>query len=584
MALNDLRLTFRDEFNSLSLDTGTTATDANLWNSSMHNGYVRSLSGNKELQLYMDPDYKGLGVNPFSVDNGVLTIKAAPASAAVKSATGHGYTSGVLTTQGAFAQAYGYFEVRAQVPEGKGLWPAFWLLNADEDWPPELDVMEMIGSEPTKLHQSVHTDFPDTTKTTYTPEKLSNGFHTYGMDWTKSSITFYLDGKVTGTVATPSDVDSPMYLVLNMAVGGTWPGSPDSTTNWANAKLNVDYVRVYQHTGVAGSGGVLPMGGSIGAPVVTAPATPTPTAPVPTTTGLVIPTFNSQTSVPSSMLTPDAAFKSWPPAHVKISNGGTLSVADGSSAKLFEHAAGANKTYSASQLNLQGTPSGATVTVSYDSKKNITVVNNGTWGGIDNAAVRSGVMSAMTVKNFAGVEIDNGRAQGATVKVEGAMRGSIATGSGNDSIQVTGKSDAATNNLLTISAGNGNNGVSYSGGASNRVAVITGSGADTVTLAGQANGAINAGGGNDRVNVRSTGNVSITGGAGKDVFSFIAGAHATIADFKAGEDRVEISGVSAANVRVRNDGTSTLIDLNGNSAVVLSGVALSANQLNLSYA
>ena len=88
---------------------------------------------------------------------------------------------------------------------------------------------------------------------------------------------------------------------------------------------------------------------------------------------------------------------------------------------------------------------------------------------------------------------------------------------------------------------------------------------------------------NDRVNVRSTGNVSLTGGAGLDVFSFIAGAHATIADFKLGEDRIEFSGMSAAYVQVRNNGTSTLIDFNGASAVVLSGVALNASQLNLSY-
>ena len=579
MALNDLRLTFRDEFNSLSLDTGTTATDPNFWNSSMHNGYVRSLSGNKELQIYADPDYKGLGVNPFSVNDGILSIKAPPASTAVKNATGYGYTSGVLTSQGAFSQQYGYFEVRAQVPEGQGLWPAFWLLNDDENWPPELDVMEVIGSETKVLHQSVHTDHPDTTKVTYLPEKLSAGFHTYGMDWTKSNITFYLDGKVTGTVATPSDIHGSMYMVLNLAVGGTWPGSPNATTNFATAKLNVDYVRVYQH---GGSGGVLPVGGSTTTPAPTTPAPTTPT-PVPQP-GLVIPTFNSQTSMPSALLTPDAAFKSWPPAHVKISNGGTVSVTDGSSARLFEHAAGTSKTYAANQLNLQGTPAGATVSASYDAQKNITIVNNGAWGGIDNAAVRSGVMSVMTVKNFAGVEIDNGRSQGATVNVSDVMRGSIATSGGNDSLQITGKSNATTGNLLTISAGNGNNSVSYSGGASNRAAIITGSGADTVTFGGQANGAINTGAGNDRVNVRSTGNLAVTGGAGADVFSFIAGAHATIADFKAGEDRVEISGVSAANVQVRSNGSSTLIDLNGNSAVVLAGVTLSASQLNLSYA
>ena len=578
MALNDLRLTFRDEFNSLSLDTGTTATDAKFWNSAMHGGYVRSLTGNKEQQIYLDPDYKGLGVNPFSVKNGILTIKAAPASTAVKNATGYSYTSGALTSQGEFSQKYGYFEMRAQVPEGKGLWPAFWLLNDNENWPPELDVMETIGSEMNKVHQTIHSDYGNKGKTTYFDSNISDAYHTFGMDWTKENITFYIDGKATSTMATPADLHSSMYLVMNMAVGGSWPGSPDGST-FKNATYNIDYVRVYQH---GGSGGVLPVGGSAStpAPSTPAPATPTP----PPQAGLAMPTFNSQTAMPSALLTPDAAFKSWPPAHVKISNGGTVSVADGSSARLFEHAAGTSKSHAAGQFKLQGTPAGATVTTSYDAKKNITVINNGAWGGIDNAAVRSGVMSVMTVKNFAGVEIDNGRSQGATVNVSDVMRGSIATSGGNDSLQITGKSNATTGNLLTVSAGSGNNSVSYSGGASNRAAIITGSGADTVTFGGQANGAINAGAGNDRVSLRSTGNVSVTGGSGKDVFSFIAGAHATIADFKAGEDRVEISGVSAANVRVRHNGSSTLIDLNGNNAVVLSGVALSASQLNLSYA
>src|SRR5690349_10532792 len=118
MALDDLKLTFRDEFNSLSLDTGTAATDANFWNTSMYDGYVRSLEGNGELQWYVDADYKGaastpLGVKPFEVNNGVLSIKARMASTQVRNSLwGYAYSSGVLTSAGEFSQQYGYFEVR----------------------------------------------------------------------------------------------------------------------------------------------------------------------------------------------------------------------------------------------------------------------------------------------------------------------------------------------------------------------------------------------------------------------------------------------------------------------------------------
>lgn len=841
MALDDLRLSFRDEFSSLSLDTGTAATAPNFWNSSMHSGHVRNLANNGELQIYADADYLGLGVTPFSVDNGILTIKAAPASSTVQTATGYNYTSGVLTSQGAFSQTYGYFEVRAQLPEGKGLWPAFWLLNENEDWPPELDIMEVIGSETNWLTQTIHTDTGNATSgNTWSIDKLSAGYHSYGMDWTQSQITFYLDGKQTWSMATPSDLNSPMYMVLNLAVGGNWPGTPDATTNWANAKYNIDYVRVYEHTGTPGSGGVLNPDGSVHVPppitqlpgliisngaditgmtgtkfavpdtgagttrtytasqlalgtaggatltvssdgqnnvtasnngawndiknaayasdsvkgvtlnnfvgigiwmngdqdsIVTVNnskrGTITTTggndritvaafsngitdntiaidsgdgndiiaftgaantrtdiaagggndivtfsgqasgsakggggddsfiirsggaislnggagidsydlaagnrvtiadfrlgedkltlngvaasaitvrnaggnsyvdvngAAIATLTGVnlnsidlgfadapvVIPVFDCKTVMPGALLTPDASFTSWPVTHSKLSNGNDISVAGGSSFTASESGANSSKSYTASQIGL-GTAAGTTVTVAYDAQKNITVTNNGAWGGVKNAALRSGAMTKMTVGNFMGVDIDMNANQSGTVTIADVMRGSVATGGGNDMITVSGKSDGGTANLMTISAGNGTNTVNYSGTSGNRAAIITGSGADRITFAGQADGAINAGAGNDRVDVRSTGTVAVTGGAGADIFSFIAGAHATIADFKAGEDRIEFSGVSAANVRIRTDGSSTLIDLNGNSAVVLSGVALSAGQMNLSY-
>ena len=250
----------------------------------------RTNAGNAEQEYYSD---SSVGVNPFSVTNGALDIAAAPSSN--PSATGGlPYTSGIITTYGSFQQTYGYFEMRAKLPAGQGLWPAFWMLPSDRSWPPEIDVMEMLGQQPTVLHSTVHSNSTGahTMSAVWAIEPdLSAAFHTYGVDWEPQDITFYFDGTAIGQVATPSDLDKPMYMIANLAVGGSWGGYPDGTTIFP-AHMDIDYIRAYSNAPSANAVALdtvsSPDGvntsnlhGATSAP----PSNPTNTPPAPVTTG-----------------------------------------------------------------------------------------------------------------------------------------------------------------------------------------------------------------------------------------------------------------------------------------------------------
>jgi serralysin len=248
--------TFGDEFNSVNLWTGS-ANGAG-WNTTfisgtqnVWNGYSsRTLAANHELQIYVDPLLTGvgttpLGLNPFSTTNGILNIHARPATTAEQAALwGYDYTSGLLTTQNAFAQTYGYFEIRAQLPEQQGVWPAFWLLPADRNGVAEIDVFEQVGGD--AVYQTVHSQASGSvTHTSFSSlmPTASTGFHTYGVLWTAETITWYIDGAATAQIATPADMHSPMYMLVNLAIGGDWPGDPSAS--FTGADLLVDYVRAY---------------------------------------------------------------------------------------------------------------------------------------------------------------------------------------------------------------------------------------------------------------------------------------------------------------------------------------------------
>ena len=222
----------------------------------------RNLWGNRELQIYFDPAFLGLGIDPFGLAGGVLTISAAPlsapASAAVQRAVAAEppkirdsalrnarYSSGLISTRGRFAQTYGYFEIRARWSGGKGLWPAFWLLPASGKWPPEIDILEAHGDKPRTAYHSVHSTVVAATTKTAKIAGTGQDFHVYGALWTPSAIDYFIDGVKTATLPTPSDMHQPMYLLANLAVGGSWPGKPDAATQFP-ATMQIDYIRAWR--------------------------------------------------------------------------------------------------------------------------------------------------------------------------------------------------------------------------------------------------------------------------------------------------------------------------------------------------
>jgi len=252
------QISFDEPFDSLVLwSEKTGAPDAA--NNSWRTQYIwpRDVIINNEQQFYIDPELHG--VSPFSINNGILSITAQPTPRALRGVVeGQPYVSGVLTTEKGFSQKHGRFEVRAKVPQGQGLWSAFWLLPSFDQWPdgvavlPEIDVMEHIGQQPEVYHTTLHTNQsgPLTSHPFDHTENvdLTENFHTYSAVWTEESVNWYLDGQWRAVFPTPDDFTKPVHFLLNLAVGGTWPGSPDGTTEFP-AVYQVDYVRAYSDNG-----------------------------------------------------------------------------------------------------------------------------------------------------------------------------------------------------------------------------------------------------------------------------------------------------------------------------------------------
>lgn len=243
--LSDFALTFADEFDSLDLWDGQTGTwDTNYWWGAPNGS---TLPNNNELQWYIDHDYgPTAAVNPFSIADGVLTITAEQAPEAIRpEINGFHYSSGMLTSYESFAQTYGYFEIRADMPEGQGLWPSFWLIPADGSWPPELDVIELRGQNPNDLILTAHSEASGdhTIDDRIAHVADVGGFHTYGVLWGPEEIVWYYDGTEVGRTATPADMHEPMYMIANLAVGGI-AGAP--AENLATpGEMKIDYIRVY---------------------------------------------------------------------------------------------------------------------------------------------------------------------------------------------------------------------------------------------------------------------------------------------------------------------------------------------------
>lgn len=219
--------------------------------------------GNNELETYTNSrDNSYVASDSDATDGKILVIQA------VKTSTG-GYTSARLKTQGKFDARYGHIEARLKSTNGQGLWPAFWMLGesiSTVGWPAcgEIDVMEIINANPTKAYGTGHGPSPGGSFSlggTYTlpgGAMYDQAYHLYAVDWSPNKIVWSLDGNVYYTL-TPSLLpsgatwvfnDAPFFLLLNLAVGGNWPGNPDGTTAFP-AALKVDYVRVYAPAPVA---------------------------------------------------------------------------------------------------------------------------------------------------------------------------------------------------------------------------------------------------------------------------------------------------------------------------------------------
>ena len=211
--------------------------------------------GNNELQYYRKENVR--------VENGMLVIEARKEKFNGPDGS-RDFTSAKIRTKGKGDWTYGRIEVRAKLPKGQGIWPAIWMMPTDNhygNWPNsgEIDIMELVGQEPNRVHGTLH--YGDRQKRQMEKGdsyKLKSGtfadeFHVFGLEWEKGKISWSVDGQVyqtqsdwhTRDAAFPAPFDQRFHLILNVAVGGSWPGNPDATTAFP-APMVVDWVRIYQ--------------------------------------------------------------------------------------------------------------------------------------------------------------------------------------------------------------------------------------------------------------------------------------------------------------------------------------------------
>jgi len=245
------KLIWQDEFDGKSL------------NMRKWNVLLREHSKHNELQCYL-PD-------EVFVEKGMLRLRSR-----VRSYGSMKYTSGRVDTKGKFAPIYGRFEIRAKLPTGKGLWPAHWLYPQNRNWQmeylmsqavaegkellipeerpwySEIDIMEHLGHEPNVLYGTLHYYTFEGKKESSSGKWIgdvdySKDFHLYALEWEPDSMRWYIDGHLIHATTTGIP-RTPHYLILNTAVGGAWPGNPDSTTSFPQYH-EIDFVRVYQKAG-----------------------------------------------------------------------------------------------------------------------------------------------------------------------------------------------------------------------------------------------------------------------------------------------------------------------------------------------
>ena len=220
-------LTWQDEFDSASVDDSKWIIADGHWS---HNG---------ELQYYA-PD-------EVYIHDGGLRLRSR-----YRPYNGQEFTSGHI--ESTYFQRYGRIDIHAKMPGTRGMWPALWLLPASREWPPEIDILELLGHEPNTIHMSNHwgplTDgkspweLGQTRTSGFTGPDFTADFHLFSLEWTPDTLKWFVDDSVrfVSTLGIPHE---PMYLIMNTAVGGSWPGSPDGTTIFPQYH-DIDYVRFYE--------------------------------------------------------------------------------------------------------------------------------------------------------------------------------------------------------------------------------------------------------------------------------------------------------------------------------------------------
>ena len=244
-------LEWSDEFNGSSISTVN-------WVHEIGDGTDYGLPvgwGNNELQLYTNASQNSY-LEDISDDNAALVIEA------TESAPGE-YRSAKLTTSGLRSFRYGKIDARIKLPTAQGMWPAFWMLGdnfSSLGWPGcgEIDILELVGFEPNIIRGNIHYVDSDQSYASaegdpaIIAESFSEDYHQFGIEWTPNEITYLLDDIVYKTVSIDDDgmkeFDRSFYLILNVAVGGNWPGSPDASTVFPQ-KMYVDYIRYYSKDG-----------------------------------------------------------------------------------------------------------------------------------------------------------------------------------------------------------------------------------------------------------------------------------------------------------------------------------------------
>jgi beta-glucanase (GH16 family) len=259
--------TFHDDFDTHPLSNGlwvphyaggASWPEAQYWGGD-GSDLKRKDAWNGEQQIYVDPKYRGrgnapLGLDPFKVRDGVLSIVASRTPAALKGVLfNNEYVSGILTTQSSFAQKYGYFEIRSKLPIGTGVWPAFWMLADNGGWPPEIDILEGRGKQHGDLVMTTHWRNPSTGLVEHCgfdflrPDAVTT-FHDYGVLWIRDRLVYFIDRRPVVDIKAPAGFVDPMYMIVNLAMGAKYFGgvgfvdgeSPDVV------EFEIDRISAYQ--------------------------------------------------------------------------------------------------------------------------------------------------------------------------------------------------------------------------------------------------------------------------------------------------------------------------------------------------